>query len=100
MNSITVTTENLRTKAGEVDSKAAEYMNHYESLLNDVATLTSTDWQGEDANAFKEQVEGFRQDFQKMKTLMEEYAIFLRDAATQYDNTQSNLINTIKSLQN
>lgn len=100
MNSITVTTQSLNTKAGEVDEKAAEYLSHYESLLNDVTTLTTSDWQGEDATAFRNQVEGFREDFQKMRELMEEYANFLREAATKYDNAQSNMINTIKGLQN
>ena len=100
MKSITVTTQSLTTKAGDVDSKAAEYMSHYEALLNDVNTLTTTDWQGEDATAFRNQVEGLREDFQKMKELMGEYANFLREAAGKYDNLQVNLINTIKGLQN
>lgn len=100
MKSITVTTQSLTNKAGDVDAKAAEYMSHYESLLNDVNTLTTTDWQGEDATAFRNQVEGFREDFQKMRDLMGEYASFLREAAGKYDNLQVNLINTIKGLQN
>jgi len=100
MNSITVTTQSLITKAGEVDTKAAEYMSHYESLLNDVNTLTTTDWQGEDATAFRNQVEGFREDFQKMRELMGEYANFLREAANKYDTVQATMINTIKGLQN
>lgn len=100
MESIQVTTENLRSKAAEVDGKAGEYCTGYENFLNDVATLTSTDWKGDDASAFLAQVEGFREDFTRMKELMEEYANFLRTAATNYENTQSNVINTIKSLQN
>ena len=100
MKSITVTTQSLTNKAQDVDAKAAEYMKHYESLLDDVNTLTTTDWQGEDATAFRNQVEGFREDFQRMKGLMGDYASFLREAATKYDNLQDNLINTIKGLQN
>lgn len=100
MNSITVTTQSLTTKAGEVDNLAAEYMSHYEALLNDVNTLTTSDWQGEDATAFRNQVEGFREDFQKMRSLMGDYADFLREAAGKYDSMQSNMINTIKGLQN
>lgn len=100
MNSITVTTQSLRNKANEVDAKAAEYLSHYESLLDDVNTLTTSDWQGEDATAFRNQVEGFREDFQKMRELMEDYAVFLREAASKYDDVQENMINTIKGLQN
>ena len=100
MESIQVTTENLRARADDVSSKATEYLKHYESLLNSVTTLTSTDWKGDDATTFKNQVEGFRDDFVKMKTLMDDYAAFLRTAAKNYDETQSNVISTIKSLQN
>lgn len=100
MESIQVTTENLRSKAGEVEGKAGEYMTHYQGFLSDVETLTTSDWKGEDANAFRNQVEGFREDFERMKELMDEYAGFLRTAATNYENTQTNVMNTIKSLQN
>ena len=100
MNSITVTTRNLTARAGEVDELATEYMSHYEALLSDINTLTTSDWQGEDATAFRNQVEGFRQDFQKMRDLMGEYADFLREAANKYDSMQSNMINTIKGLPN
>lgn len=98
--SIQVTTENLRAKAGEVESKANDYLSDYSNLLSDVATLTSSDWKGADADAFLNQIEGFREDFQKMKQLMDEYAQFMRTASINYDDTQSNVISQIKALQN
>lgn len=98
--SIQVTTESLRAKAAEVESKANDYLSDYSNLLNDVATLTSSDWKGADADAFLNQIEGFREDFQKMKTLMDEYAQFMRTASINYDDTQSNVISQIKALQN
>ncbi len=100
MNSITVNTQTLINKASEVDEMAANYMSHYEALLNDVDTLTTSDWQGEDATAFRNQVEGFREDFQKMNKLMGEYADFLREAANKYNTMQENLISSIKGMQN
>ena len=69
-------------------------------MLQDVETLTSTDYTGDDATAFRNQVEGFREDFNKMKQLMNEYADYLRQAASTYEDTQSNVKNTIASLQN
>lgn len=35
-----------------------------------------------------------------MRELMEDYAVFLREAASKYDDVQENMINTIKGLQN
>ncbi len=98
MESIKVTPEQLIEKAGQVDSKASEYYNEYRGLLSDVESLTGSDWTGEDANAFREKVEGFEPDFNKMKELMNEYASFLREAAKNYQNTQENVIASVKSL--
>lgn len=98
MESIKVTPENLRAQATKVDQEAQKYYTEYRGLLTDVGTLTSSDYKGEDANAFRQKVEGFEPDFNKMKELMNEYASFLRQAADNYQNTQENVKNTIKSL--
>lgn len=98
MESIRVTTENLRAQAAKVDEEASKYYNEYQGLLKDVETLTSSDWKGEDADAFREKVKNFEPDFNKMKELMNEYANFLRDAARNYDNTTENVKNTINGL--
>lgn len=100
MESIKVTTEDLRNAASTVDNLAIEYDKEYAALFQDVETLTSTDYTGDDATAFRNQVEGFRDDFNKMKQLMNEYADYLRQAAATYEDTQSNVKNTIASLQN
>lgn len=98
MDSIRVTPENLRSQAAKVDDEAQRYYNEYHGLLQDVGTLTSSDWTGEDANEFRKKVENFEPDFNKMKELMNEYADFLRQAASNYQNTQENVKNTIRSL--
>ena len=100
MESIKVTTEDLRNAASTVDNLAIEYDKEYAALFQDVETLTSTDYTGDDATAFRNQVEGFRDDFNKMKQLMNEYADYLRQAASTYEDTQANVKNTIASLQN
>ena len=100
MESIKVTTEDLRNAAATVDNLAIEYDKEYAALFQDVETLTSTDYTGDDASAFRSQVEGFRDDFNKMKQLMNEYADYLRQAASSYEDTQTNVKNTIASLQN
>ncbi len=100
MESITATLDSMRTTANEVDNLADEYANKYQEFLNEVASLTSTHWTGIDATAFKDQVEGFRDDFVKMKNLMNDYATYLRRAADQYETTQNNVRQTAQSLRN
>lgn len=98
MESIKVTPENLRAQAAKVDQEADNYYREYKGLLTDVGTLTTSDWKGEDATEFQNKVNNFEPDFNKMKQLMNEYAEFLRKAADNYQNTQTNVKNTIKSL--
>lgn len=99
MESILVTPENLITQAEKVDDKAQEYYVSYQALLGAVENLTATDYQGEDAQAFLEKVRDFEPDFSKMKQLMNEYSVFLRQAAKNYVNTQEIVKNIAKGLQ-
>lgn len=98
MQSITVTPETLESQAGKVDQKAIDYFNDYMKLLNEVRDMTSIDWKGEDATAFKAKVEAFEADFKKMKQLMDEYAAYLRQAAKNYRETQINVKSNIAGL--
>lgn len=95
MESIKVTPENLRKIASLVDDKAGEYYTEYQNLIKDVEELTSIDYRGDDATAFLEKVEGFEPEFNKMKELMYEYAEFLRDAATRYENEVQEAVNAV-----
>ena len=98
MEDIRVTPQTLRAQAAKVDQEAQNYYSEYQGLLRDVDDLTSKDYKGADAEAFKNKVYNFEPDFNKMKELMNEYASFLRQAADNYDNTQENVINSINSL--
>ena len=100
MESIKVTPENLVAKAREVDGKAGEYYGLYRGFLQDMETLTSSDWTGQEATDFLNQVRGFEDDCNKMKELMNDYANFMRQTAQNYENTQSNVRTAIKGLQN
>ena len=86
MESLKVSSDSLRKLASEVDGLADTYGTQYGNLIKDVTTLTSSDYQSEDADQFREKVEGFKPDFDKMKQLMNDYADFLRKAAQSYDD--------------
>ena len=99
MESITVTTSDLRKAAGEVEELASTYKKQYGELFSLVDTFTTTDYQGKDAREFCEKVRDFEDDFINMKNLMDEYAKFLRTAADDYDKNQENLRSQIAGLQ-
>lgn len=84
---IVVTPQELVSASNSISNMAGEYAQLYTALFSDVGALQSA-WQGKDNQAFTSQIEGFRNDFDSMKTLMEQYAEFLQNAATNYASTQ------------
>lgn len=100
MESIRVTPEELTNTAAKVDDKAEQYFNHYKALLDWTKEFTTTEYRGEDADTFYQHVEGFRDDFDKMKELMNKYAQYLRDTAKRYLEAEEEAKNQITALQN
>lgn len=99
MEKLWVTPSQLRTAANDVDNLASDYKSLYGELLTKVDEFTSSDWQGKDANEFRQKVRDFEDDFNKMKQLMNDYATHLRKAADDYEANQDNISNQIKGLQ-
>lgn len=96
---IMVTPEQLETTAGTIEGLANDYQSQYNALYSKTDDLAST-WQGEDNSAFVNQIAGFKDDFQKMYNLMNQYAEFLRKSAKAYRETQEQVVAQAKSLVN
>lgn len=87
---IKVTPKLLETTAGKITSMAADYKTLYNQLYSKTDALAST-WQGDDNTAFINQINGFKNDFEKMRSLMLSYADFLKKSAKAYSDTQETL---------
>ena len=74
-NPIRVQIVRLQSMARSIRVDAGEYRRRGKSLFNTVAS--STGWEGQDAQVFRSQMEGFEDDVEKMAQLMESYAAFL-----------------------
>lgn len=94
---ITVETSRLDGTAQRVDGLADTYESEYGALFNTVRDMQNG-WGGEDNVAFTSQIEGFRDDFQRMTKLMRDYAAYLRKAAAAYRETQDNVASGAKTL--
>lgn len=94
---IIVETSRLDETAKQVDQLANNYETEYNQLFGKVQDL-STKWTGEDNTAFTNQIEGFRDDFQRMTQLMRDYASYLRKVAASYRETRSNVASAAKIL--
>lgn len=96
---IEVTPEQLESAASKIESLASDYKTQYDSLYKETGDLAST-WTGKDNLAFTDQIAGFKEDFEKMHTLMNNYADFLRKSAKAYRDTQDSVVAEARKLQN
>ncbi len=96
---IQVTPEQLEAAAGKIESLAADYQSQYNNLYNETNAMAST-WSGKDNTAFTDQIAGFKDDFEKMHTLMNNYADFLRKSAKAYRDTQEAVVTDARKLTN
>lgn len=96
---IQVTPEQLESAAGKIEGLAADYKSQYESLYSETDAMAST-WNGKDNLAYTEQIAGFKDDLNKMHTLMLNYADFLRKSAKSYRDTQDAVAAAARKLAN
>lgn len=96
---IMVTPEMLESTASSIEGLANEYKAQYTELYSTTGSLAST-WVGADNEAFINQIDGFRDDLERMFNLMNRYAEYLRATAKAYRETQENIVRQAKSLSN
>lgn len=75
-------------------TKIEGYISSYESSYGKVNQLSSevdATWDGTDNDKYKEQLEGFQNDFNELGSKLKEYVAFLKKAATEYETAQENL---------
>ena len=96
---IEVTPELLESTADKIVGLAGEYKKQYDQLYSETNAMAST-WSGKDNLAFTDQIAGFKDDFEKMYNLMNQYADFLRKSAKAYRETQDTVVAEAKKLVN
>lgn len=96
---IQVTPEQLESAAGRIESLASDYKTQYDALYSETNSMAST-WSGKDNTAFIDQIAGFKDDFEKMHSLMLNYADFLRKSAKAYRDTQDTVVSEARKLVN
>lgn len=99
LGKIIVTPERLRAVAGQVENLSGEYKAEYENLFATVNEMKEKGaWTGKDNEAFTNQINGFNNDFTNMFDLVTEYYEYLRVAANEYEELQSDISNRVKNL--
>lgn len=96
---IRVQPSELNAQASAIKSKIVDYNNAYGDIVSQANFLTTTSWGGQDAEAFKEKVNEFKRNFEEMATILEQYVNFLKKSAGVYQTAQSEVINSIGTLE-
>ena len=96
---IQVTPEQLESTAGRIEGLAADYKTQYNQLYSATDAMASS-WSGRDNIAFTNRIDGFKDDLEKMHTLMLNYADFLRKSAKAYRDTQDTVVRDTTNLKN
>lgn len=99
MSSIKVTPEEMERTAGRIESLAGEYQQEYNRLYETTNAMAAV-YQGKDSEAFISQIEGFRDDFEKMHSLMLDYSDFLKSSAGSYRDAQERAAAEVRKLTN
>lgn len=99
VTTIKVDPQKLQDASSQISGLASEYEGEYKALFDRVHNMKGK-WDGQDNQNYTEQVEGFRDDFEKMKSLMDQYSEYLKNTAQAYINTQNEIAKTAKGLTN
>ena len=89
----------LEAVGSKIEEQTADYSKMYQQLFTEVQAMKKA-WQGADNIAYTTQIEVFREDLEKMKKLLEQYSIFLKESAKIYKRTQEDVISKAKTLTN
>lgn len=96
---IIVTVQDLEKAASTVSTKAQEYQDNYNQLYKVIDELKGLKlWTGTDSDVFIEQLNQFKDDFDYMYSLMNQYSTFIKKAAQAYSGVQSTITNETKDL--
>lgn len=96
---ISVEPSRLTDAAARIEAAAGGYQAAFARLFSEVAAMSNA-WQGADNIAYTNQINGFEDDFKRMKDLMDQYAVFLRESAKFYTDTQNNIVQQAAKLVN
>ena len=94
---IRVTTGELRTIANALTTLADNYKTDYEAVLTRVNQMVDR-WQEVDSQTYRDKVQSFKSDFDRMKQEIDDYVQYLKNSAQAYDDAQGDAVNRAKNL--
>ncbi|OPY59245.1 MAG: hypothetical protein A4E55_00298 [Pelotomaculum sp. PtaU1.Bin035] len=85
---INVSPDAMRTKAGELRKSSANIQSIIGQVKSEISSMKST-WEGAAAEKYVTQFNQLSDDFQERYDVIENYAIFLENAAQEFADAES-----------
>ncbi len=99
MAEFTVSSQMLRDKAAGIRGKNSEFTGLTDEITQLINSLSSS-WEGDAYTNFVSKFEGLKPSFTAYSQVIEEYAAFLENAATSYEQAESQAQNEAAELEN
>ncbi len=80
-----VNTELLRAGASIIEGKNKQYEQEWARLYTEADSLVNTNFKSEASTAFKQKLDGYKDDFERLGTVIGEYVEFLNSIANEYE---------------
>ena len=94
----TVTTERLDESAGYIRDKTTQYNNDINKLYSELEAMTSSAWTGVASETYRSKIEGYKGEFEQLRTTLNNFADLLGNEAKNYVSTENNITSAAQSL--
>lgn len=88
MATIRVDSTAMREKANAFKAIAGNISNYTDEITQEITGMKSV-WEGEAAEASIQKFDKFKQNFEEIKKTIDNYAVFLEQAAEAYDSSEN-----------
>lgn len=93
----TANTAEIRKSAQTIEDKTQQYNTEWAKIYTEIENLR-VEWEGESSETFNTQLEGYRNDFQELANILNDYAEFLITTATKIEQTEEALKSSASQL--
>lgn len=94
---ININLDTLSSAKSVIDPLIDDYKTSYEAIYSAVTTMKES-YQGSDSDAFVTQIEQFKNDFEKLETLLRAYSDEIEHIRSEYAKVQEDLKNRAANL--
>jgi len=96
MSKIETSTQEMRTKAGDIRSEAVQYKNLADELFAEGREL-DTMWEGDASDSFANRLKADEPRFGELYQIIEQYCGAIEESAADYDKTEATVAQEMKS---